>query len=410
MPGLTIQCRFIAHSYSGVRKDRDQRDQLDWPPAPARLHQALIAATLTNLPESLRDAYSDKALAALRWLERLPPPDINASKLAADEDYRRALSVAMPHNSPAKGDFSRYHSDLAPVLRATPEQENGSLFVAYRWMDDTAQFRREAEVYLAALKEAAAKLGYLGRAEDRVECEVVWREDDKDTVNETQEIWRPVFHAADLSLQTVRPNSTTELIQEFVRANQRIERGSKRPARLFLRDRSYSRDAAEGLLPIHGAIFQIFRNTHNPDEPPAVCDAVNAHRWRAPLRALACRIAKEAQRWSDPTLAEELISGHAQGGRANATAASCVRPIWHRSACKVRRMGVCAASHFWVMQILRIKLAQLRFIERLPGVSMERRSSPVIVCNSLTARPNATRFGGSIQAQAEYGYPRLRLS
>lgn len=313
MPGLIIQCRYIAHSYSGVRKDRDQRDQLDWPPAPARLHQALIAATLTNLPDSLRDAYSDKALAALQWLETLPAPDINASKLAADEDYRRALSVAMPHNSPAKGDFSRYHPDLAPVLRATPEQD-GNLFVAYRWMDDTAQFCREAEVHLAALNEAAAKLGYLGRAEDRVECEVVWREDDKDTVNETQEIWRPVFHAADLSLQTVRPNSTTELIQEFVRANQRIERGSKRPARLFLRDQSYSRDAAEGLLPIHVAIFQIFRNTNNPDEPPAVCDAVNAHRWRAPLRALACRIAKEVQRWSDPTLAEELISGHAQGG------------------------------------------------------------------------------------------------
>jgi CRISPR-associated protein Csb2 len=313
MRGLIIQCRYIAHSYSGIRKDRDQRDQLDWPPAPARLHQALIAATLANLPESLRSAYSGETLDALRWLETLEPPDIIASRLAADEDYRRALLVAMPHNSPAKGDFSRYHPDLAPVFRATPEHD-GNLFVTYRWIDDSAEFCRKAELHFNALKEAAAKLRYLGRAEDRVECEIIWSEANNETANVSLEIWRPAQNVADLSLQTARPNSTTELIREFAEANQRILRGSKRPARLFLREQSYSRNTTEGLLPIYVAIFQIFRDTNNPDEPPVVCDAVNAHRWRSPLRELACKIAKEGHRWNDPALAEELISGHAPGG------------------------------------------------------------------------------------------------
>jgi len=308
-----IECRYIAHSYSGVRKDRDQRDELDWPPAPARLHQALIATALANLPDSLRSAYSDETLRALEWLEMLPPPDIIASRLAGDREYRRVLLVAMPHNSPAKGDFSRYHPDLAPVFRASPEHHD-NLFVAYRWMGDTVEFCRKAEHHLAGLKEAAAKLRYLGRAEDRMECEIIWREVESERTNDSLEIWRPVNHAADLALQTARRNSTNDLIQEFDRANQRIRRGSKRPARLFLREQSYSRAAAEGLLPIHVAIFRVFPDTNNPDDPPVVCDAVNAHRWRSPLRELACTIAKERHRWNDPPLAEELISGHAPGG------------------------------------------------------------------------------------------------
>ncbi|HME07224.1 MAG TPA: type I-U CRISPR-associated protein Csb2 [Bryobacteraceae bacterium] len=312
MPGLIIQCRYLAHSYSGVRKDRDQRDELDWPPAPARLHQALIGVALANLPDSLRSAYSDEMLRALRWLEALPPPDIIASRLAADEDYRRLL-VAMPHNSPAKGDFSRYHPDLAPVFRATAEHD-GNLIAAYRWTDGTAEFCRKAKLHLASLKEAAAKLCYLGRAEDRVECEVIWSKEEDETANDSLEIWRPVNHPAELGLQTARPNSTNELIQEFARANRRVLRGSKRPAHLFLREQNYSRDAAEGMLPAHVSVFQIFPDTDNPDESPAVCDAINAHRWRSPLRALAGRIAKKGHRWDDPALAEELISGHVPAG------------------------------------------------------------------------------------------------
>lgn len=314
MPSLLIQCQFIAHSYTGVRQNRDRRDELDWPPAPARLHQALIASSLVHLPESLRAQFANGALEALRWLESLPPPDIIASRLADDSGHRRALMVAMPHNSPAKGDFARYHPDLAPVLRATDHE--GPLFVAFRWTDEATQFSREAELHLSALREAAAKMRYIGRAEDRVLCEVRWQEDaPPDPVIDAKEVWRPSVHAEDAVLLTARKDSTDELMIEFTRANQRRAREAKSPARLFLREQSYARSAAEALGPVHVAIFQIFEDG-NPDA--LVCDAINAHRWRSSLRALACTIAKDTNvdRWNERALAEELISGHRpDGGR-----------------------------------------------------------------------------------------------
>ena len=64
------------------------------------------------------------------------------------------------------------------------------------------------------------------------------------------------------------------------------------------------------------AFSKSYADTGNPDELPVVCDAINAHRWRSPLRALACKIAKEPDRWNNPGLAAELISGHVpDGGR-----------------------------------------------------------------------------------------------
>jgi CRISPR-associated protein Csb2 len=313
MPSLTIQCRFIAHSYTGVRQNREGRDELDWPPSPARLHQAFIASTLANLPDSEREAYSGKTMAALRWLESLPPPEIIASNLTNDSGHRRALNVAMPHNSPAKGDFSRYHPDLAPVLRATPEHE-GPLSAAYRWTGDKPEFRREAELHLPALCDAASKLRYMGRAEDRCECEALWlTEGTQEPATESLEVWRPAAQAEDARLLTARPNSTDELMAEFQRAHVRHARESKRPARLFLRPQSYARDAAEGLLPVHVALFQIIRDNGNPDQLPEACDAINAHRWRSPLRALACKIAANPEPWNSHCIAEELISGHIQG-------------------------------------------------------------------------------------------------
>lgn len=312
MSELLIQCRFIAHSYTGVRQNRDGRDELDWPPAPARLHQAFIASTLASLPESRRGEFATETLDALRWLEILPPPEITASRLADDSGHRRVLKVAMPHNSPRKpGNFSEEHSDLPPVLRATPDHED-PLFAAYRWVNDSPEFSRHAELHLPALLEAAAKLRYFGRAEDRVECEIHWHADERqEPVSDSHEIWRPSPQTEDVRLLTARPESTRELMEEFQSANQRRAREAKKPARLFLRYQSYVREAAEGLIPVHVAVFNVFE-AGNPDA--LVCDATNAHRWRSPLRALACKIAKQADRWNNPALADELISGHVAGG------------------------------------------------------------------------------------------------
>ncbi|MDQ3622902.1 MAG: type I-U CRISPR-associated protein Csb2 [Verrucomicrobiota bacterium] len=305
MRQLTIRCRYVAHSYQGVRPDEENRSELDWPPSPARLHQALISAALMHLPEQLRDAHAGAALAALRWLERLDPPEIVASRLVADRV--RPLQVAMPHNSPADASFASYHPDLAPVHRATAAADE-PLHVTYHWHSEDREFSELAERHLPALIDLAAQLRYLGRAEDQVESEVTLEQSNGDVcLDPSRDTWRPT-HPADVRLWTARPNSTEELIQNF---NRVMPARMRRPlARRFLRLQGYACEATAGLLPVHVAIFQIFRKSRNPDELPVSCDAENAHRWRSPLRALARAIAEKPEHWDKPELARELITGH----------------------------------------------------------------------------------------------------
>jgi CRISPR-associated protein Csb2 len=155
----------------------------------------------------------------------------------------------------------------------------------------------------------------MGRAEDRVECEVHWHMDGNEpAVSDALEIWRPSTQAEDACFLTARPESTRQLMEEFKASEKCVARSAKRPARLFLHEQSYVRNAAEGLLPVQVAVFQVLRDTGNPDELPVVCDAANANRWRSPLRDRACEIAEEKWRWVKPDIANELISGHVPGG------------------------------------------------------------------------------------------------
>ena len=51
---------------------------------------------------------------------------------------------------------------------------------------------------------------------------------------------------------------------EFQESPNRIARGAKHPARLFLREQSYAREAAEGLLPVDVGVFQILCRHRQP--------------------------------------------------------------------------------------------------------------------------------------------------
>ena len=315
MPTLLIKCRFIAHSYSGVRQGPDLREELDWPPAPGRLHQGLMACTLSNLPNSLIGGHAEPTLAALRWLEKFPPPEVRASRLTDDSDYRRALMVAMPHNSPAKpkaGGFASYHNDLAPVLRATP-MENTPLIVEYQWKEDSHEFTDEIKRHLPALQDAAARLRYLGRAEDRVECMVRWiAEGEPHPEDCSLEVWRPSDFFWEIGLLVPRPESTQTLKAAFQNTCKRRGREAKPPARLCLREQGYIRNAVEGRLPVHSAIFQVYE-TGSPDS--LVCDSINAHKYRSVLRNRACELSTDDDPWVTPELACELICGHTEDGK-----------------------------------------------------------------------------------------------
>lgn len=70
MRWLCVEAHFLAGRYHG---SRDDGRLAQWPPDPYRLFQALVAAGNLGFR---RTEFSDAKKAALRWLERRPPPEI----------------------------------------------------------------------------------------------------------------------------------------------------------------------------------------------------------------------------------------------------------------------------------------------------------------------------------------------
>jgi hypothetical protein len=94
---LVLHCEFIAHSYQGVRLTPDQIEELDWPPSPARLHQALMAAAFNGIPPGEVERLAARSLEGLRWLEGQPPPQIVASVIAEEPDSATHFRLADAH-------------------------------------------------------------------------------------------------------------------------------------------------------------------------------------------------------------------------------------------------------------------------------------------------------------------------
>ena len=80
---LTISVELLTGSYDAA--EVDDRDRAEWPPHPARLFCALVAA-----------ARSDGDRAALRWLEAQPAPLVVA---AGDRQERRRSSYVVVNSA-----------------------------------------------------------------------------------------------------------------------------------------------------------------------------------------------------------------------------------------------------------------------------------------------------------------------
>jgi CRISPR-associated protein Csb2 len=310
MTPLVLHCTFVAYTYQGVRLTPEQKEELDWPPAPGRLHQALMASALIGVPPGSEEELAKDALSALRWLEQQPPPEVVASAISEDPAFAARFRLAIPQNNPAKTDLTKTSMLLAPTLRHRAVAESsGPLKVDYVWKLENATEEEAAERHSVVLADLAAQVRYLGRAEDQIEARLGLRE--IDAGREGCETWCPTDGAADVDLLVARPGTTRDLIRNHTRAVPVRTRRS--PASRFLRGQGYARGVAEGLRPVHVAIFQLFAETGDPDEVPLACDADNAGIWRSRVRQRAVDFALDSGRWDDPDLAQELISGHPPG-------------------------------------------------------------------------------------------------
>lgn len=115
MKYLSISATFLNGTYHGE----------EWPPAPARLFQALVAGVMTGVYRQLRPAVES----ALRWLERLPAPEIYAVPECAASTFR----LAAPNN-----DMDAIAREWAAGRKANPADIRTMKTVTPRHVDPSA--------------------------------------------------------------------------------------------------------------------------------------------------------------------------------------------------------------------------------------------------------------------------------
>lgn len=125
----------------------------EWPPAPARVFQALVAGVARghSLPERFRDA--------LEWLETLPPPIIAAPR----QRVGRPVELFVPNNdtdsSKVGGDPDRV-AEIRTKKLVQPRLLEGEALFAYAWPLPVIS------AHTATLVDAAESLYQLGRGVD----------------------------------------------------------------------------------------------------------------------------------------------------------------------------------------------------------------------------------------------------
>lgn len=151
---LSVTVRFLHGRFHG---QGDQRRR-EWPPSPARLFQALVAAVAALPEERKRDAAR-----ALLWLEGLPAPVIQAPSVLSGNAY--ALAVPnndgdLPATAWSKGQQPK--DQQKPEALRTLKPVRASLVedapVAYRWALDPAD--AEPANAIAALARSVTALGW----------------------------------------------------------------------------------------------------------------------------------------------------------------------------------------------------------------------------------------------------------
>jgi CRISPR-associated protein Csb2 len=140
---LTINVRFLLNRFDA--SDGHDRTPPEWPPAPARLFMALVAAS---------EACGRRAHEALTWVATLPPPTIYADEATIGNPDRRWLVT----NKVEKDGGSARHPGRTPVGRPRLSRYLRSAVVTFEWPDAEPD-----PSHLKALQVVADRVSYLGR-------------------------------------------------------------------------------------------------------------------------------------------------------------------------------------------------------------------------------------------------------
>ncbi len=133
----------------------------EWPPSPARLFAAFVAADGTGKACRVTDG------AELDWFERLPPPVIHADPNPSHQPLLPRY-VVQHGGSAAKGSHHEYVGRSGALSRAGVRVAPRSPHIVYSWEGQTPK-----DAILAALRLRAARVGYLGTSDSPVRIRVM---------------------------------------------------------------------------------------------------------------------------------------------------------------------------------------------------------------------------------------------
>lgn len=160
---LSITVEFLHGTFRGDPNgtaDTGRLSRGEWPPSPARLLAAFVAADRTGEACRVTDG------AELEWFERLPPPVIYAD---ADPPHQplRSRFVVRQGGGAARGSHQEYVGHRTAVNRAGVRVAPNTPRVVYVWVGESA-----SDAIIDALRVRAARVGYLGSSDSTVRVRV----------------------------------------------------------------------------------------------------------------------------------------------------------------------------------------------------------------------------------------------
>ena len=133
----------------------------EWPPSPARLFAALVAADGTRQASRVTDGHE------LTWLERLPAPAIHARPEPCHQKLRQRFVVAQ-RSRPARSTHQEYPARQGALHRPGVRVAPRNPLVVYRWNAEPPD-----ESTFNALVRRAARVGYLGASDSPIRVRVL---------------------------------------------------------------------------------------------------------------------------------------------------------------------------------------------------------------------------------------------
>ncbi|MEK7483594.1 MAG: type I-U CRISPR-associated protein Csb2 [Planctomycetota bacterium] len=167
---LLLKTTFLNNRYHG----RNEQKNLEWPPSPLRLFQALIAGSHQGVYGIINEAVRDRTL---QWLENLPPPQIETAIVKKN----KGLINYVPNNDD-KLDHVRTAKSMDAIVMMDEAHS-----VIYRWDFPFTQQNNQNAVVICAM---ASLVTHLGQHQDTI-CLCGEIKETKDLINNSNMI---VFH------------------------------------------------------------------------------------------------------------------------------------------------------------------------------------------------------------------------